>query len=645
MCWCWCFQFLIVTFFMPKLLTGSPVFIPTNDQPDPRPPNNICPLPPRLGHYGYGVLIEECDTLDRFVTVPPCNFFTYRGSSLYVCCPPPKKVIFPGTFGHPDYTAPEDDYVFSLDICGATPPANYDDNYVIEYEDIESNIDSEGSGIPPESVLGTPAQDYLYTDSDPAAKCILTNGSSCVVKSLCSLADFSGDEPSFACGNDAETGEDKFCCRGPASDKPLPKPDKRYGDYKCRDYTDACKKFVVQSPDSCSPSHSSFRFMKLACMESCGLCGDRGCADEFEKCYEWARKGLCIELAPFMIYHCRESCGTCGFRSVTNTDQQVVNGRDYTNIHSSEFFCGEGQLKADVNAAGEAKRKNVSDEFSSYATEDVDYLDPNHNFHCGSVIINDKFVLTAAHCNVAFRSEYPTETTRTAVLRTETLYAEEIEHRRIFIHPEYEYNTHELYYDIAVIELGRRIIFDYDTIGDSPACLGDGRDVVDQIATGQGYGATEKNEVSKVLLEVNVTVMSNDDCAAWLNYNFTGRGSKSRLRNALPNGINDQFVCTRGIYNKTLDLYSGPCRGDSGGPLYFNYGGSDGRKRQTVIGLQSGTIGCGRNTPAWWTRVYSYKPWVECIIREADKGLLKRDIEKNCKHVSTQFDTENEIEV
>ena len=45
--------------------------------------------------------------------------------------------------------------------------------------------------------------------------------------------------------------------------------------------------------------------------------------------------------------------------------------------------------------------------------------------------------------------------------------------RRFFKHPFYIYP--ELYHDIAVVELGRRIEYDFDKFGDSPACLDQGK--------------------------------------------------------------------------------------------------------------------------------------------------------------------------
>jgi hypothetical protein len=54
-------------------------------------------------------------------------------------------------------------------------------------------------------------------------------------------------------------------------------------------------------------------------------------------------------------------------------------------------------------------------------------------------------------------------------IRTQTKHKEAIEMKRAFKHPLYKYGR--AYDDIALVELGRRIVFDYDTYGDTPTCL------------------------------------------------------------------------------------------------------------------------------------------------------------------------------
>jgi hypothetical protein len=54
-------------------------------------------------------------------------------------------------------------------------------------------------------------------------------------------------------------------------------------------------------------------------------------------------------------------------------------------------------------------------------------------------------------------------------IRSLTKHKEVIEMKRAFKHP--LYSDGRSYDDIALVELGRRIVFDYDIFGDTPTCL------------------------------------------------------------------------------------------------------------------------------------------------------------------------------
>ena len=92
----------------------------------------------------------------------------------------------------------------------------------------------------------------------------------------------------------------------------------------------------------------------------------QGCVDNYKKCAEWSRAGVCSQRPEFMSFHCRESCGTCGFKSckfqnvtfflwkhrtqnteweinwycifsASNSMDQVVNGKQYTTDNHKAF--------------------------------------------------------------------------------------------------------------------------------------------------------------------------------------------------------------------------------------------------------------------------------------------------------------------
>ncbi len=126
----------------------------------------------------------------------------------------------------------------------------------------------------------------------------------------------------------------------------------------------------------------------------------------------------------------------------------------------------------------------------------------------------------------------------------------------------------------------RRIDYDFDHYGDTPACLGHPEsDLVDTRATSEGYGRTETGETSDVLLTVNVTIIANQvkrprlqyvltnvlclffssyqDCGKYLMTNTTRNPTlRAKLIRALRFGLNPQLLCTVGDYNSTLNVYS-----------------------------------------------------------------------------------------
>ena len=79
-----------------------------------------------------------------------------------------------------------------------------------------------------------------------------------------------------------------------------------------------------------------------------------------------------------------------------------------------------------------------------------------------------------------------------------------------------------------------------------------------------------------------------------------------------------------------IDTRQGPCRGDSGGPLYIDHG--DGNKgRITLEGVINGGVGaCGSNQARLYTRVSAHKDWIKCIVEGINEEKSKEDVEELC---------------
>jgi len=97
-------------------------------------------------------------------------------------------------------------------------------------------------------------------------------------------------------------------------------------------------------------------------------------------------------------------------------------------------------------------------------------------------------------------------------IRDNTPFREKIGVRRVWKHPVRESKeVPGAYYDIAIMELERRIIYDYDKYGDSPVCLGKNKDIPDGPALQQGAGLTEDDELAGVR-DVGVKIIQNQLC-------------------------------------------------------------------------------------------------------------------------------------
>ena len=95
---------------------------------------------------------------------------------------------------------------------------------------------------------------------------------------------------------------------------------------------------------------------------------------------------------------------------------------------------------------------------------------------------NYRFLVSAGHCLKNFErttliinrwDEYQILFPDSQVtLRVNGQFEENIEIKRVYQHPFYHYP--ELYNDIAIAELGRRIEYDFKKFGDSPVCIDNG---------------------------------------------------------------------------------------------------------------------------------------------------------------------------
>lgn len=295
----------------------------------------------------------------------------------------------------------------------------------------------------------------------------------------------------------------------------------------------------------------------------------------------------------------------CSQLSTTSTPDNVENVENHPNLHLLPDACGKinGDKIIGGRTAGLYEYPWMT--LISYKTR----LGPQ--FECGGSLINERYVLTAAHCISNLKllgvriGENDVDTTTDCQGDPPTLTCEskiqDIRIEEAIPHPEY-HGKPNVRNDIGLLRLKKPVDLSFKNAG--IICLPVSKDLQSRILGGQhatvaGWGYTEKGYISAKLLAVDVPIHTADSCRELYN-----RGQKP--------GEEDETI------NKICAGENGKdsCGGDSGGPLMVKGAYRNSGERFIQHGIVSyGPRLCGSDFPGVYTDVSKYMKWILDNIR------------------------------
>ncbi|XP_053691976.1 trypsin 3A1-like [Sabethes cyaneus] len=211
-------------------------------------------------------------------------------------------------------------------------------------------------------------------------------------------------------------------------------------------------------------------------------------------------------------------------------------------------------------------------------------------FLCGGSLINDRYILTAAHCVTRTDpKDFKVFLRRPSIANSNP----EMLERRITTIKLNRYQGLRNNNDVALLRLQEPVSFGLDLM---PICLPSGSETYQgKEATVIGWGTTANGTLSDMLQELTVPILSNLECKRSGYFRFQ--------------------ITTRMLCAGFLEGGKDSCQGDSGGPLQL---ANPQTGRYEIVGVVSWGNECAqRNYPGVYARVTKFVGWLRSSSRDA----------------------------